>query len=125
MKENFFNGEIPALHSDKEGKLRGGFSVLGGGVDFFSNGGCYDEECGHLNKSCTNTCHGGSGVTNKGCTNNSCAPDSSDNNLGCYNDCKTIDVACSHENKDCTTTVSNIQQRIGISVFSIGTSALF
>ncbi len=121
----FFKGEIPALESDQEGKLRGGFCALGGGIDLLSNSGCTDTGCGHINKGCTNKCGSGSGVTNQGCTNNTCAPGSSDENAGCTNDCGTVDTGCSHQKDDqCTTPVNN-QKVNGLSFFNLGTSALF
>lgn len=110
MKQDlFFKGEIPALESDKEGKLRGGFCALGGDISFYSNNGCTDQRCGHTNNGCKNTC----------------SPDSSDVNNGCTNDCGTTDNGCSHDtDKECTTP-TNEQRGIGLSIFSLGTSTLF
>lgn len=111
MKQDlFFKGEIPALESDKEGKLRGGFCALGGGsVSFYSDNGCSDSGCGHTNNGCKNTC----------------SPDSPDINNGCHNDCGTTDNGCSHgTDKECTTP-ANGQQGIGVSFLNIGSSALF
>ncbi|WP_294480668.1 hypothetical protein [uncultured Bacteroides sp.] len=126
MKQDlFFKGEIPALESDKEGKLRGGFCALGGGsVSFYSDNGCSDSGCGHTNEKCSNTCGSGSSATNNPCTN-TCAPNSSDNNIGCHNNCGTTDNGCSHgTDTQCTTPVDG-QKGIGLSFFNLGSSTLF
>lgn len=126
MKQDlFFKGEIPALESDKEGKLRGGFCALGGGsVSFYSDNGCTDQRCGHVNERCTNSCGSGSSTKNNSCKN-SCSPDSTDTNNGCDNSCGTTDIGCSHDKDSSCTTPANGQKGIVLSIFNLGTSTLF
>lgn len=111
MKQDlFFKGEIPALESDKEGKLRGGFCELGGeDISFYSNTGCSDIGCVKTNKKCTNTC----------------SPDSQDHNIECTNYCGTTDTGCSHGNNTKCPSTTNGQKSVGLSFFNLGSSTLF
>lgn len=123
-RDLFFKGEIPALETDKEGKLRGGFCAFSGGeAGFFTDTDGCSNQCG--NGVCENKCGNGTGVANDTCTNK-CAWNNSDSNNKCTNDCP-INSGCSTTNDcKCTPTPdSKSQQGTGFSVFSLGTSALF